>query len=404
MVTKILMPSLSPTMKQGNLVSWLKKEGDEVKAGEVIAEIETDKAIMELEAVDEGTIAKIIITAGTKNVRVNDLIAIIAEKGENSKDAINKIQNKPVEQNTKIMDDPKKRYQSEKVFISPLAKRLANQNNIDIKKIQGSGPKGRIVKSDLEKAISNKPIQDTSLILESSEDTTIPISNMRKVIAERLVASKQQVPHFYLEVECIVDSLLDCRKKINSSAQHNHNEKVEFKISINDFIIKASALALRQHPLINSAWHHEEIIQFNHINISVAVAVEGGLITPIIRNADQKGLIYISTEVKELVKKARMQKLKPEEYTGGTFSISNLGMYSIRSFYPIINPPQSSILAIGDIKATPIFDNNKQIWNKKEVMNIALSCDHRVVDGVTAANFLNTLKKFVENTSLMLCY
>ena len=414
MATEILMPALSPTMKQGNLMNWLKKEGDIIAAGEVIAEIETDKAIMELEAVDEGTIAKIVITAGTNNVNVNDLIAIVAEKGENTQDAINQIQNKATKHNINILESTDKIIEEnveiklqedklKKIFISPLAKRIANQKSIDVTKIQGSGPKGRIVKSDIENIKSSKSFKDNLLVSRSSQDVIVPVSNMRKVIAERLVTSKQQVPHFYLEVECIVDNLLDYRKKINSSAKCDNNGKVEFKISINDFLIKASALALRQHPNINSAWHEDKIIQFSDVDISIAVAIEGGLMTPIIKNADQKGLIRISTEVKELIKKAKTQKLKPEEYIGGTFSISNLGMYSIRSFHAIINPPQSSILAISNIKAMPFFKND-QVWEKKEIMNLSLSCDHRVIDGVTAANFLNTLKKFVENIPLMLCY
>ena len=409
MAIEILMPALSPTMKEGNLAKWLKKEGDSVESGDVIAEIETDKAIMEVEAVDDGIIVKIVVDEGAKNVKVNELIAIIAEDGEDKDAAIAEIESKkPKIQEPKKKDEVVEQKESinkksanitveessnnKRIFASPLAKRIATQENIDIAQVEGSGPRGRIVKYDIESFISQGNPSSITQSYSSQADKEISISSMRQIIAERLVESKQQVPHFYLDIECVVDKLLDCRKDINSSTKLDKNGKPEFKISINDMLIKASALALVKNPKVNSAWFGDKIIQFGSIDISVAVAIEDGLMTPIIKNANMKNLIQISNEVKELVKKAQSQRLKPEEYQGGSFSISNLGMYSIKSFYAIINPPQSCILSIGNTKESPMFDKNGSIV-KKQVMNISLSCDHRVVDGATAAIFLNTLKR-----------
>jgi pyruvate dehydrogenase E2 component (dihydrolipoamide acetyltransferase) len=426
MVIEVLMPALSPTMKEGNLAKWLKNEGDTVEAGDVIAEIETDKAIMEVEAVDEGILAKILVEAGTKNVKVNDLIAIIAEEGEEIKDAIGKIQNSSIKEEHAIQNnkteisvdiDAKKADETlnynkvknkvedkpNRVFASPLAKRIAEQENINISSIQGSGPRGRIVKSDVENAIMHSSSQNFETNIIPNRDLEIPVTNMRKIIAERLVESKQQVPHFYLDIECFVDKILDFRSDINSSAKLDESDKPEFKISINDILIKVCALALFKNPKVNSAWYGDKIIQFGNVDISVAVAIDDGLMTPIVRNANQKSLIQISNEVKELAKKAKSQKLKPEEYQGGGFTISNLGMYSIKSFYAIINPPQSCILSIGGTREIPAYGKSGNL-EKKQVMNISLSCDHRVVDGATAAIFLSTFKRFVENPSLMICY
>ncbi len=426
MVIEVLMPALSPTMKEGNLAKWLKNEGDTVEAGDVIAEIETDKAIMEVEAVDEGILAKILVEAGTKNVKVNDLIAIIAEEGEEIKDAIGKIQNSSIKEEHAVQNikteisayiDAKKADETpnqnkaknkvedvpNRVFASPLAKKIAEQENINISNIQGSGPRGRIVKSDVENAIMHSSRQNFETNIIPNRDLEIPLTNMRKIIAERLVESKQQVPHFYLDIECFVDKILDFRVDINSSAKLDESGKPEFKISINDMLIKACALALFKNPKVNSAWYGDKIVQFGNVDISVAVAIDDGLMTPIVRNANQKSLIQISNEVKELAKKAKSQKLKPEEYQGGGFTISNLGMYSIKSFYAIINPPQSCILSIGGTREIPAYGKNGNL-EKKQVMNISLSCDHRVVDGATAAIFLSAFKHFVENPSLMLCY
>lgn len=426
MVIEVLMPALSPTMKEGNLAKWLKNEGDTVEAGDVIAEIETDKAIMEVEAVDEGILAKILVEAGTKNVKVNDLIAIIAEEGEEIKDVIGKIQNSSIKEERAIQNNKteisvdieakgayetlnhnkvknKVEDESNRVFASPLAKRIAEQENINISSIQGSGPRGRIVKSDVENAIMHSSRQNFETNIIPNRDLEIPVTNIRKIIAERLVESKQQVPHFYLDIECFVDKILDFRVDINSSAKLDESGEYEFKISINDMLIKACALALFKNPKVNSAWYGDKIVQFGNVDISVAVAIDDGLMTPIVRNANQKSLIQISNEVKELAKKAKSQKLKPEEYQGGGFTISNLGMYSIKSFYAIINPPQSCILSIGGTREIPAYGKSGNL-EKKQVMNISLSCDHRVVDGATAAIFLNTFKQFVENPSLMLCY
>lgn len=416
MAIKILMPALSPTMREGNLAKWLKKEGDMVEAGEIIAEIETDKAIMEVEAVDEGVLAKILVNAGTKNVKVNDVIAIIAEEGEDNPYAVNQIQNAFIKEKTSTINvrtekseeiqDKTKNYMEDelnRVFASPLAKRIAAQKNINLSNIKGSGPRGRVVKVDVESSIAQNLQQTSRANFASNYDIEIPVSNMRKIIAERLLESKQQIPHFYLDIECIVDNLLDFRADINSSATLGESGDPEFKISINDMLVKASALALLKNPKLNSTWYGDKIIQFANVDISIAVAIDDGLMTPIVRNANQKSLIQISNEVKELVKKAKSQKLKPEEYQGGGFSISNLGMYSIKSFYAIINPPQSCILSIGSTRSIPVYDDNGNL-EKKQVMNISLSCDHRVVDGATAATFLSMFKQFLENPALMLCY
>ncbi len=418
MAIEILMPALSPTMKEGNLAKWLKKEGDSVKSGEVIAEIETDKAIMEVEAIDDGILAKIVVSEGTKNVKVNDLIAIITEEGEDKDAAIAEIeskkpQTKEPQKQEELKEEPTEEKSEDialeessngkRIFASPLARRIAAQEKIDISKVEGSGPRGRIVKYDIESFLSQGNSPSVSKTYVPQADKEVPISGMRQVIADRLVESKQQVPHFYLDVECVMDKLLDFRADINSSAPLDENGKPEFKISINDMLIKASALALNKNPKVNSAWYGDKIIQFGSVDISVAVAIEDGLMTPIVKNADRKNMIQISREVKELVKKAQSQRLKPEEYQGGSFSISNLGMYSIKSFYAIINPPQSCILSIGNTRETPMFDKNGNIV-KKQVINVSLSCDHRVVDGATGAIFLNTLKEFIENPSLMICY
>ncbi len=418
MAIEILMPALSPTMKEGNLAKWLKKEGDSVESGEVIAEIETDKAIMEVEAIDDGILAKIVVSEGTKNVKVNDLIAIITEEGEDKDAAIAEIeskkpQTKEPQKQEELKEEPTEEKSEDialeessngkRIFASPLARRIAAQEKIDISKVEGSGPRGRIVKYDIESFLSQGNSPSVSQTYVPQADKEVPISGMRQVIADRLVESKQQVPHFYLDVECVVDKLLDFRADINSSAPLDENGKPEFKISINDMLIKASALALNKNPKVNSAWYGDKIIQFGSVDISVAVAIEDGLMTPIVKNADRKNMIQISREVKELVKKAQSQRLKPEEYQGGSFSISNLGMYSIKSFYAIINPPQSCILSIGNTRETPMFDKNGNIV-KKQVINVSLSCDHRVVDGATGAIFLNTLKEFIENPSLMICY
>lgn len=396
MPIEILMPALSPTMKEGNLAKWLKNEGDKISPGDVIAEIETDKATMEVEAVDEGILGKILIPANTRSVAVNSLIALILEEGEDAKELegykpkSNAI-NLPKQIETSVKKEEQKptiteifiNEPSKRVKASPLAKRIASIEKIDLTYISGSGPHGRIIKADLLNKASNKK----GVLRNPQEYRVIPNSNIRRVIAQRLLESKQNIPHFYLSIECNIDKLLNLREEINSD-----NEK--YKISVNDLVIKAVALALKDNPDANSSWTEEEILQYNNVDVSVAVAIEGGLITPIIRNADQKSLFEISEEMKLLAKKARENSLKPEEFQGGGFSISNLGMYGIKQFQAIINPPQSCIMAVGASSKRSVVVNDE--IKIATIMDISLSCDHRVVDGVVGAKFLSSFKKYIE--------
>lgn len=395
MPIEILMPALSPTMKEGNLAKWLKKEGDKISPGDVIAEIETDKATMEVEAVDEGILGKILVPANTRSVAVNSLIALILEEGEDSKE-LDEYKPKANAINLpKQVEAPVKKEESQtttqatilgsssRVKASPLAKRIASIEKIDLTHISGSGPHGRIIKADVLNRTSSKK----GVTRNSQEYKAIPNSNIRRVIAERLLESKQTIPHFYLSIECNIDKLLALREDINADSE-------KYKISVNDFVIKAVALALKDNPEANSSWTEEEILQYNNVDVSVAVAIEGGLITPIIRNADQKSLFEISEEMKLLAKKARENSLKPEEFQGGGFSISNLGMYGIKQFQAIINPPQSCIMAVGASgKRAVVVNDAIQMAN---MMDISLSCDHRVVDGVVGAKFLSSFKKYIE--------
>jgi pyruvate dehydrogenase E2 component (dihydrolipoamide acetyltransferase) len=418
MPIEVLMPALSPTMKEGNIAKWLKKEGDTVSSGEIIAEIETDKATMEVEAVDEGVLGRILVPEGTENVSVNSLIALILEDGEDaallenyesanddpkpstSEDKKDEKEEKmTVEKNTVSQDDLQEK-SDKRIFISPLAKNIAKQNNIDYSQISGNGPKGRIIKNDilqfLEQGGSNKKIGRNPV-----EYKEVKNGNIRKVIAKRLLESKQNVPHFYLNIEVNLDNLTNIRKQINSAATINCEGKPQYKISVNDLMIKACALALKQVPEANSSWTDEAILFYNNIDISVAVAIDGGLITPIIKNADQKDIINISSEMKNLAKKAKSGTLLPEEFQGGGFSISNLGMFGIKSFNAIVNPPQSCIISIGASQKKPIIAENNQI-SIGEVAEISLSCDHRSVDGAVGARFLQEFKNIVQNPVLML--
>ncbi len=426
MPIEILMPALSPTMKEGNLANWTKKEGDKIKAGEVIAEIETDKATMEVEAVDAGILAKIIVPAGTENVAVNSLIALIIEEGETI-DAVKNYQIKSlpnneekasnVEKSTIIDVESSKQTTiqhsnssnnlkdnidfSSKIKASPLAKRIAEQNNFSLANIAnaGSGPSGRIIKDDVLNAIKSGN-KNFGIRRNPQEFTAIKNNNIRKVIARRLLESKQNVPHFYLSCELNIDKMLEVRASMNSVADIDNKEKPAYKISVNDLIIKACAMALNKVPNANSSWSDESLLLFNNVDISVAVAIDGGLITPIIKNADQKSIIEISNEMKLLAKKAREGKLQPEEFQGGSFSISNLGMYGIDNFSAIVNPPQSCILAVSRAVEKPIAVNG--LIKVANMMNITLSADHRCVDGAVAAEFLKALRNFVENPILML--
>jgi pyruvate dehydrogenase E2 component (dihydrolipoamide acetyltransferase) len=405
MPIEILMPALSPTMKEGNLAKWLKKEGEKIKAGDIIAEIETDKATMEVEAVEEGRLGKIIVPSGSQNVPVNSLIALILEDGEDAKlldnyapSAVGVCEPNEVCNSKNIKADIPNKLEiessilpksSERIFASPLAKRIAEQNHINLSQIQGTGPSGRIVKNDV---LNFKPAASTSR--NPVEYREIPNNNIRKIIAKKLTESKQQIPHFYLSIECNIDNLLSGRAAINEAAGD------KYKLSVNDFVIKASAMALRDVPEANASWSDSAILQYNNVDISVAVAIDGGLITPIIRNADMKSIQLISNEMKDLAKKARENKLVPEEFQGGSFSISNLGMYGIKKFNAIINPPQSCILAIGANSERAIVSNGLVIV--ANMVDVTLSCDHRVVDGAVGAKFLAAFKKYIENPILFL--
>ena len=388
MPIEILMPALSPTMTTGNLAKWLKKEGDKVKPGDVIAEIETDKATMEVEAVDEGILAKIMVPSGSNNVAVNSLIALLLEEDEKLEalTGYTPKDNFPValKQETKTIESAPiifKNETTDRIKASPLAKRIAENEKIDLKTIQGTGPHGRIVKADL---LNLTPKQQIAI----TQDTHIPHSNIRRVIAQRLQESKQNVPHFYLSIECNIDKLLQVRSEMNADSEN-------FKLSINDFIIKAVAMALQENPEANASWGQDSILRYSNIDISVAVAIEDGLITPIIRNANTKSISSISNEMKYLATRAKKNALKPEEFQGGGFSISNLGMFGIKQFQAIINPPQACILAIGASNKRPVVINDQ--ITIATIMDVSLSCDHRVVDGAVGAKFISSFKKFIEN-------
>jgi pyruvate dehydrogenase E2 component (dihydrolipoamide acetyltransferase) len=411
MTIPILMPALSPTMTEGNLVKWHKNEGDKVKPGDVIAEIETDKATMEVEVVDGGTLGKILIPAGTENVKVNAPIAILLEAGED-KSALDSFKlpgessvapvaaaaapasEAPAVHHTlaPITTPAALVSTSGRVAATPLARRIASSKGIELGSVSGSGPAGRIIKRDVEGATSGST---TSARHVSSgpafED--VPIYNMRKVIAKRLTESKQTVPHFYLTIDCNVDEILRMRKTLN---QHMEPEK----LTVNDFVIKAVAMALRDHPDANASWLGDKIRRYRHADISIAVAIPDGLITPIVKAAETKSVREISREMKDLGKRAKEGKLKPEEFQGGSFSISNLGMYGIREFGAIINPPQACILAVGTSEERAVVEAGQV--HVRSMMSCTLSVDHRVVDGKLGAEFLVTFKKYMENPILMM--
>jgi pyruvate dehydrogenase E2 component (dihydrolipoamide acetyltransferase) len=433
MPIEILMPALSPTMTEGNLSKWNIKEGDKIKPGQVIAEIETDKATMEVEAVDGGVIGKIIIPQGTNQVKVNSLIALLLEDGEDKKAIENYVVKQPVVSagasasgsdsgNAKTATPsqspsatpsispaaPKTAPQAPSTInyqpstntkASPLARKVAANQGVDVSSVKGTGPKGRVIKADVEEFLSRGSA--SGVILRNPVDfEKFANSNIRQIIAKRLLESKQQVPHFYLTVDCNFDNLNQTRAQINDYAPVTEDGKPIYKISVNDFIIKASALALAENPAANASWYDDAIVRYNNVDISVAVATDNGLITPIIFNADQKSVLQISNEMKVLAKKARENKLRPEEFQGGGFSISNLGMYGIKQFSAIINPPQSCILAVGAGEDRAIVKNGKiEIAN---IVSLTLSVDHRSVDGAVGAEYLNSLKKYLENPALML--
>ena len=416
----ILMPALSPTMEEGTLSKWLVKEGDKVESGDLIAEIETDKATMEVEAIEDGIIGKILVSEGQEYIKVNSPIAILLSEGENlienavftdsnkelkqevQKDKENVVQINDIKNNDEISksisDNTTKSYfkpdKLERIFVSPLAKRLAKQRDIPLSSIIGSGPNGRILKIDVDN-FDIKKIEYPSLNnLESNNFKIVKNSAMRKTIAERLVKSKNEAPHFYLSLDCNIDELLKVRKTLNSKSND------EYKISVNDMIIKASGATLLKVPKANASWENENTKFFNNTDISVAVAIEGGLITPIVKNVQSKGLLEISNDMKNLSSKAKDGKLQPDEYIGGSFSISNLGMYGIKEFSAVINPPQGCILAVGSGEKRPIVINNE--ISIATIMTVTLSCDHRVVDGAVGAEFLSEFKNLIENPSLLL--
>jgi pyruvate dehydrogenase E2 component (dihydrolipoamide acetyltransferase) len=416
MPIQVLLPALSPTMTEGNLGKWHKEEGDNLESGDILCEIETDKATMEVEVVDEGILGKIIVPEGTEGVQVNAPIAIILEEGENTADigdiAVTSAPETAVDPAVEPEEPPSKakeiasetNYKGSRVLASPLGRRIAKQAGLDLLNVIGSGPNGRIVKRDVETAVSGglpalaPAITATPEVLEGDVGyTEVFNSTMRKIIASRLVNSKQTVPHFYLSVDCQVDQLLAMRKKLNEAAPEGNGG---YKITINDFIIRATGLALRQVPAANVTWTDAAIRLLNDVDVAVAVATPNGLITPIVRRADEKGLAMISNEIKDLAARGRVGKLMPEEYQDGGFTISNLGMFGVKNFAAIINPPQSCILAVGVGEQRPVVKNGALAV--ATVMTCTLSVDHRSVDGTVGAQFLAAFKRMIEEPLTMM--
>ena len=465
MPVNILMPALSPTMEKGNLAKWLKKEGEKVKPGDVIAEIETDKATMEYEAIDEGTLAKIVVPEGTQDVPVNQLIAVLAEEGEDVKAAAAGAEKnaapaaKPAAPAPKPASAPAPvasgetrpsgasrepqaqiprpaegaravvskgeipvaaAHGADRVFSSPLARRLAKDAGIDLARLRGSGPHGRVIARDVEAAKSGKgltaPTAATSAaaaplavqipaddkiraLFEPGSYEVVPHDNIRKVIARRLLEAKLTIPHFYLTVDCNIDKLVAAREEINAAAGKDKEGKPAYKISVNDFVIKALALALQRVPDANVTWTEAAMLRHRHSDIGVAVSIPGGLITPVIRKAEQKSLSAISNEMKDFAARARARKLKPEEYQGGSSAVSNLGMYGVKEFYAIINPPHATILSVGAGEERAVVRNGK--IEAAHLMTVGLATDHRAVDGALGAVLLSAFKALIENPVMM---
>ena len=462
MSTKILMPALSPTMEEGKLSKWLVKEGDQVHAGDVIAEIETDKATMEFEAVDDGRIEKILVPEGSDGVKVNQPIALLVnvdegittgadsissamasikvavatEAGKSSADAkaaaapsTLRIPGQFVRVPSTVVTAHEAPIANEqinakaRIMASPLARRIAAQSGIDLGSVKGTGPRGRIVKADVEVArragsapvptqttgaptvTSPKsagvsgvaPLPDAKVFFKPEDYELIPHDAMRKSIARRLSSAASLIPHFYLTIDCEIGVLLKVRAKLNAQSPSGEGG---YKLSVNDFIVKASALALKRVPEVNASWTEEAVLRHRHANIGVAVALDFGLITPIVSRAEDLGLVAISNSVKELAGRARTKQLKPQEFEGGTFAISNLGMFGIKQFTALINPPHAAILAVGAADERPIVRDNKV--ETATVMTLTLSCDHRVIDGATGARFLSVIKMFLEDPAAML--
>jgi len=413
MATNIEMPKLSDTMTEGTLVSWKVKVGDEVEIGDVIADIETDKATMEMEAFDEGIVSEILIEEGAK-APIGATLAILKEDGEEDSapapaKTASATPSTPAQTTAQSSPVPTQAVDGSRIKASPLAKKIAASKGVDLSTIKGSGPGGRIVADDVNNAKTASPAaqstpQATSstsapqamLPTVGSDDKVIPLSSMRKIIADRLLLSKQTVPHFYLHTEVDTAPLMELRKQINSQAQEAHQNKY----SVNDFIVKALISASVAHPAVNAAFNGDSIVEFANVGVSVAIAVEDGLVTPVVKNAQDKTLLEISKEIKDMAKRAKEKKLKPNEFDGGTVTISNLGAWGIDSFDAIVNPPQAAILSVGGIIQKPVVSNGEIVVGQR--MNLGLSCDHRVVDGAVAAGFLNELKRLIEKPSLML--
>ncbi|RWC78388.1 MAG: pyruvate dehydrogenase complex dihydrolipoamide acetyltransferase [Mesorhizobium sp.] len=465
MPINITMPALSPTMEEGNLSKWLVKEGDKVSPGDVIAEIETDKATMEVEAVDEGTVAKLVVPAGTEGVKVNALIAVLAAEGEDAGAAAKsagapakaeaKQDRAPIsppvgEMSTKSTEGgavpPAAKSEAppsglpaisptrgeisqsaERTFASPLARRIAKEAGVDVSAVTGTGPHGRVVKADVDAAIAGggakaapaakapagapsaapavKAMSDDQVLklFEQGSYELVPHDNMRKTIARRLVEAKTTIPHFYLTLDCELDALLSLRTQLNAAAPVKKTDKGEapaYKLSVNDMVIKAMAMALKAVPDANASWTESAMVKHKHADVGVAVSIPGGLITPIIRHADEKTLSVISNEMKDLASRARSRKLKPEEYQGGTTAVSNLGMFGIKDFAAVINPPHATILAVGAGEERAVVKNDE--IKIATVMSVTLSTDHRAVDGALGAELLVAFKKLIENPMGML--
>jgi len=462
MPVNILMPALSPTMEKGNLAKWLKKEGDAVKTGDVIAEIETDKATMEYEAIEDGTLAKIVVPEGTNDVPVNQLIAVLAQEGEDVKAAaaaaakagsaakapsaaqatpkpaqpaipsIAKEAKAPPPPAAPRAASPQRGdgggegaptdgHAPNRLFSSPLARRLAKEAGLDIGRVQGSGPHGRIVARDVAAAREGRGLrapaaaaaggpapmiapamtdQQIRALYEDGSYEVVPHDGMRRTIAARLTASVQTIPHFYLTVDCDIGKLLQAREEINATAPKDKDGKPTYKLSVNDFVIKALALALQRVPDANVSWTEGGMLKHKHSDIGVAVAMPNGLITPIVRNAETKSLSAISNEMRELAARARDRKLKPHEYQGGTTAVSNLGMYGIKDFTAVINPPHATILAVGAGEERAVVRNGK--IEAAHIMSVTMSCDHRAVDGALGAVLISAFKALIENPVMML--
>ena len=464
MPINILMPALSPTMEKGNLAKWLKKEGDKAKAGDIIAEIETDKATMEVEAVDEGTLAKIVVPEGTADVPVNQLIAVLAGEGEDASKvtagapakseapkaaasstspqggevAARSAAGEGAQQAKAPTSSPPSPPPSPprgegasgasgpaanghaRIFSSPLARRLAKEAGIDLSRIAGTGPHGRVVARDIAAAREGKGLKAPAAapsaavtapapamsddkvraLFEQGSYEVIPHDNMRRVIAQRLTQSTQTIPHFYLTIDCVIDKLMAAREEINASAPKNNEGKPAYKLSVNDFVIKALAVALQRVPNANVSWTEGGMLKHKHSDVGVAVAMPGGLITPIIRKAETQPLSVISSQMKDFAARARARKLKPEEYQGGTTAVSNLGMYGIKDFTAVINPPHATILAVGTGEERAIVRKGQIV--AATVMSVTLSCDHRAVDGALGAELIGAFKMLIENPVMMM--